>query len=85
MFFIIEPCSGQYCRSSTNFVAPLIISLVAILLVVLVGIFIVWFYLGRRNRNERKTPIGPPVQFNDRPRFFGDTNDTLMIDKVSSA
>jgi heme/copper-type cytochrome/quinol oxidase subunit 2 len=82
MFFIVEPCRGENCRSSSNFVVPLIISLVAIFLLVIILILIILFYLNRRrNRASKEASGGSRFNFIDQPPLYNDTT----IHGISSA
>ncbi|CAF0947723.1 unnamed protein product [Adineta steineri] len=79
MYFLwIESCQGENCQSSRNFVIPLVISLIALILIIILGIFVIWFYLRRRrNRNEKEILKDSSPQSIDQPPKYYETNDTV--------
>jgi flagellar basal body-associated protein FliL len=83
--FVIALSYGGSSHSSSNFIIPLIISLVGLCLVILIGIFIIWFFCRKRNGNEKNISMKRPI---DNPPMYSDTmnaNNTFMVDGASNA
>ncbi|CAF2397170.1 unnamed protein product [Rotaria sp. Silwood2] len=82
-----EACHGDDCRIHPNLVAPIVGSLCGILAVALIGVFIIWFYLRRKYKKTKDTPMTPAIKFIEQPSLYtgsiGTTDSTSALHEVS--
>ncbi|UJR16717.1 hypothetical protein I4U23_003617 [Adineta vaga] len=70
------PCANGNCQPSKNFLIPLIISIVALFLVILLAGILLWYCLRRRNRNKKEISKDTNTEFADLPPAYYNNLET---------
>ncbi len=70
MIYFVEVCRGDGCRPPPNLVGPIVGSLCGILAVALIAVFIIWFYLRRKNKKTKELPSTPSIHYVEQPPLY---------------